>query len=230
MTNFTIQIISDTICPWCYVGYRRLSRAITAYKAANPADTFTLSWHAFYLNPAASAFPGIEKQEYYARKFGPERTAAIFSRLAYVGEGEGIAFKFGGRSGETRDSHRLLWYAGQKEREEGASRTPIETGGVGGIQTRVVEKLFQAYFEEEKNITDPKVLLEAAVAGGLERGEVEKLLESEIGQEVDEEAERARRRTVTGVPHFTIQGQYVIGGAEAPEVFLEVFEKVKQNN
>ena len=174
MTNFQIQIISDTICPvsppnpstnqltpaqWCYVGYRRLSRAITTHQALNPADTFSLHWKAFYLNPAGAAYPGVNKAEMYSQKFGAGRTEAIFARLAAVGEGDGIKFSFGGNSGSTRDSHRLLWYAGQKE----GSQSQSGSGLVGGLQTRVAEQLFRAYFEDEKNITDLKVLVEAGV-------------------------------------------------------------------
>ncbi|EPS27462.1 hypothetical protein PDE_02405 [Penicillium oxalicum 114-2] len=234
MTNFNIQIISDTICPWCYVGYRRLSRAILTHQGNNPNDTFTLTWHAFYLNPASPEFPGVNKTQAYGLKFGHERTAAIFARLAAVGEGEGIKFNFGGNTGKTRDSHRLLWYAGQLEqakRQQTASASAAAASPViGGVQSRVAEKLFRAYFEDEKNITDPKVLLEAGVEAGLDKAEVQKLLDSdEGGAEVDSEAKMASMRLVTGVPYFTIQGKYAVEGADAPETFLEVFERVKED-
>jgi len=147
----------------------------------------------------------------------------MFKRLAAVGEGEGIAFKFGGNTGLTRDSHRLLWYAAQEEAKQGAS-----SGEIGGLQTRVVEKLFAAYFENEKNITDPRVLLETGVEAGLNREAVEKLLDSEEGgAEVDSEAKAAARRLVTGVPYFMVQGKYAVEGADEPETFLEIFKKVK---
>ncbi|KAI2788412.1 hypothetical protein POX_e06428 [Penicillium oxalicum] len=217
MTNFNIQIISDTICPWCYVGYRRLSRAILTHQGNNPNDTFTLTWHAFYLNPASPEFPGVNKTQAYGLKFGHERTAAIFARLAAVGEGEGIKFNFGGNTGKTRDSHRLLWYAGQLEqakRQQTASASAAATPVIG----------------DEKNITDPKVLLEAGVEAGLDKAEVQKLLDSdEGGAEVDSEAKMASMRLVTGVPYFTIQGKYAVEGADAPETFLEVFEQVKED-
>ncbi|OOQ84120.1 putative thioredoxin [Penicillium brasilianum] len=229
MTNFKIQIISDTVCPWCYVGYRRLSRAITAHQGKNPLDTFTLTWNAFYLNPAAPEFPGADKAKWYAVKFGPERTAAMFSRLSAIGEGEGIKFSFGGNTGKTRDSHRLLWYAGQLEEAKRAD-TPSTSAVVGGLQTRVAENLFRAYFEDEKNITDPRVLLEAGVEAGLDREEVKKLLDSEEGgAEVDSEAKTASRRLVTGVPYFSIQGKYSVEGADEPETFLEIFEQIKED-
>ncbi|GAB1193167.1 hypothetical protein APSETT444_002370 [Aspergillus pseudonomiae] len=230
MTNFNIQIISDSVCPWCYVGLRRLSRAIATHKSAHPADTFTLTWHAYYLGPDSPPYPGRDKREYYISRFGEDRFSQISSKLGEVGRQEGIAFKFSGRMGNTRDSHRVIWYAGKKEREAGAPAA-TEPGVVGGLQTRVVENLFKAYFEEEGNITDQKILLEAAVLAGLDRGEVERLLASdEGGQQVDLEAARAQRQLVSGVPYYTIQGQYAIGGAEDPSAFLQAFEQVKQNS
>ncbi|KAE8351658.1 DSBA-like thioredoxin domain-containing protein [Aspergillus coremiiformis] len=231
MTNFNIQIISDSVCPWCYVGLRRLSRAIVTHQSIHPADTFTLTWHAYYLRPDSPPYPGIDKREYYISRFGEDGFAQISNRLREVGRQEGIAFKFSGTVGNTRDSHRVIWYAGQKERESGSSSVATEPGVVGGLQTRVVEHLFRAYFEEEGNITNRKMLLEAAVMAGLDRSEVERLLESdEGGQEVDVEASQAQRQLVTGVPYYTIQGQYAVGGAEDPSAFLQVFEQVKQNS
>lgn len=160
-------------------------------------------------------------------KFGADRAAAIFSRLSAAGEADGIAFKFGGNTGATRDSHRLLWYAGEEEAKKRAS-AGSDAGVIGGLQTRVVEQLFRAYFEEEKNITDSGVLLDAAVGAGLDRGEVQRLLDSDLGgPEVDQEAQAASRRLVTGVPYFSVQGKYSIEGADEPEAFLEVFERIK---
>lgn len=164
----------------------------------------------------------------YAMKFGPGRAKAIFARLAAAGEGDGIAFKFGGNTGSTRDSHRLLWYAGEEEAKAGGGNSSAGSGVIGGLQTRVVEQLFRAYFEEEKNITDKGVLVDAAVGAGLDRGEVERVLGSDLGgEEVDREARDAARRLVTGVPYFSIQGKYSVEGADEPETFLEVFERIK---
>lgn len=204
------------------MGYRRLSRAITTHQALHPADTFSLHWKAFYLNPAGAAYPGVNKAEMYRQKFG-ERIEAILARLVAVGEGEGIKFSFGGNSGSTRDSHRLLWYAGQKEAEQGSA-----SGAVGGLQSRVAEQLFRAYFEEEKNITDLKVLAEAGVNGGLDREEVKKVLDGDVGAEqVDLEAKTASARLVSGVPYISVQGKYHVEGADEPESFLRIFEQVK---
>ncbi|OJJ44158.1 hypothetical protein ASPZODRAFT_72849 [Penicilliopsis zonata CBS 506.65] len=235
MTAFDIQIVSDTVCPWCYVGFRRLSRAITTHRSQYPTDTFRLTWRAFYLNRESPPFPGQDKHEMYRAKFGAERTAAMGARLAVVGEGEGIKFRFGGRTGRTRDSHRLIWWAGEKQKIDSSSSTTESKAESKAeepsIQTLVVQNLFRAYFEEEKNITDRSVLLEAAVEAGLPADEVEALLDSDRGGvQVDAEAERARQRLVSGVPYFTVQGRYAIEGANEPETFLEVFERIKSED
>lgn len=169
----------------------------------------------------------MNKAAMYAQKFGAERFEAISERLCAVGKGEGIQFSFGGNTGLTRDSHRLLWFAGQREAEGVAKREGAD-GVIGGLQTRVAEQLFRAYFEEEKNITDLKVLVEAGVGAGLDRETVKKLLDEDVGaQEVDLEAKTAARRLVSGVPYISVQGKYHVEGADEPEVFIDIFEKVK---
>ncbi|KAL9094374.1 MAG: hypothetical protein Q9165_003224 [Trypethelium subeluteriae] len=217
MTNFNIEIVSDVNCPWCYVGKKRLEKAIAAYRASSPSststDTFTTRWHPFYLNPDAPS-PGIDKQAYYAAKFGPQRLHAMFSRLGAIGAQEGIAFKFGGRTGNTRDAHRLIQLGWQK----GGQR----------LQTSVVAQLFALYFENEGDLTDPAQLVAAAGRAGLDEGEAREWLEGEGGGEVvDREVEDAARRRIHGVPHFTIQGEFEVEGAEGPEVFVEIFERIK---
>ncbi len=158
-------------------------------------------------------FVGVDKTAYYKAKFGEERTAGIFERLAQVGKDTGINFKFGGKTGNTRDSHRLI--------QLGKSKSP-------DVQTRVVEELFAAYFENEGDITSHEVLTKAGVKAGLDEKEVKEWLASDKGgKAVDEEVEQAQLNQISGVPNFTIQGKYEIGGAQDPGVFLRVFEKIK---
>jgi predicted DsbA family dithiol-disulfide isomerase len=172
----------------------------------------------------------VDKQEVYKRKFGASRAEMMHARLTSVGESDGIAFNFGGKTGSTRDSHRVLWYAHQQEKQQ-ENAAASTTGAPGGLQTRVVEHLFRAYFEEEMKITDPAVLVDAAVKAGLGRDEVEKVLKEDVGgEEVDREARSASQQLVSGVPYFSIQGKYTIEGADEPETFLEVFERVKQDD
>ena len=150
----------------------------------------------------------------YASKFGPQKSAAIIQTLTEVGKENGIKFSFGGKTGNTRDSHRLLQLAGQKGND---------------TQTKVVEELFKAYFEEEGDITSHDVLRDAAVKAGIEEGEVREWLKSDQGgEEVDREVLEAQMKGISGVPNFTLQGKYEIGGAQDPEAFVSAFEQIKR--
>ena len=135
-------------------------------------------------------------------------------RLAQLGKSDGIDFKFGGKTGNTRDSHRLI--------QLGKAKSPA-------VQTRVVEELFAAYFENEKDITSHDVLVDAGVKAGLNAAEVKEWLGSgKGGPEVDKEVQKAYEQSISGVPNFTIQDQFEIGGAQEPAAFVQLFEKIKK--
>ncbi|MCJ1469500.1 hypothetical protein MMC07_008133 [Pseudocyphellaria aurata] len=228
MTNFKIDIVSDTVCPWCYIGKKKLDRAISLYRSLHPAsdaqqaDSFTITWYPFYLNPSAPT-PGVDKRSFYASKFGgPVQAARIFQTLDTAGKSVGINFRFGGLTGNTRDSHRLIQLAGR----------PV-SGAAGGaeMQNRVVDQLFAAYFENEEDITNRDVLCARAVRAGVPEEQVRTWLQdgSDAGGDVvDREVEQARVKGVSGVPNFTLQGKYSIGGAQDPEAFVKLFEKIKE--
>ena len=138
----------------------------------------------------------------------------IMERLAAVGKEAGINFKFGGKTGNTRDSHRLVVL--------GKTKGPNE-------QTRVVEELFKSYFEEEGDITSHDMLRDAGVRAGLDEMEVKHWLASDKGgEEVDTGVSEAQIRGVNGVPNFVLQGKYEIGGAQDAEAFVKIFERVKE--
>jgi predicted DsbA family dithiol-disulfide isomerase len=156
---------------------------------------------------------GVDKTRSYQNKFGNERADLIFERLINAGREVGINFNFGGKTGNTRDSHRLV--------QLGKSKS-------SAIETRMVEELFAAYFEQEGDITDHEVLKNAAVRAGLDEKEVVAWLKSDNGgKAVDEEVAQAQQNQIGGVPNFTIQGKYEVGGAQDPEVFIRLFEKIK---
>lgn len=135
-------------------------------------------------------------------------------RLAQLGKSDGIDFKFGGKTGNTRDSHRLI--------QLGKAKSPA-------VQTRVVEELFAAYFENEKDITSHDVLVDAGVKAGLNAAEVKEWLGSgKGGPEVDKEVQEAYEQSISGVPNFTIQDQFEIGGAQEPADFVQLFERIKK--
>lgn len=212
MTKYNISIVSDTVCPWCYVGANRLEKAIQQHKSTNPNDTFTTSWHPFYLNPDAPK-QSTDKAALYAAKFGAERTRVMQGHLARLGKDVGINFRFGGKTGNTRNSHRLI-QLGRTKGEE--------------MQTLVVEQLFASYFENEEDITDIEVLVTRGTNAGLDEKEVRVWLNSDAGgQEVDKEVVEAQKRFITGVPHFTINDRYEVQGAEEPAAFLQVFGEIK---
>ncbi|KAH8664458.1 thioredoxin-like protein [Xylariales sp. PMI_506] len=215
--KFDIKIISDSVCPWCYVGKRRLEAGIAAYRAAHAGrgDTFSVSWHPFYLQPDAPAV-GVDKRTRYRERFGDAKAEAIFERLAGVGDEVGIKFSFGGKTGHTRDSHRLI-----------RSSSESGDGDANEVQSRVVDELFRRYFELEQDITSRAMLREAAEAAGLDGDEVQAYLETDQGlAEVDEEVERAQALGVHGVPNIRINGMFEMPGAVEPDMFRQVFEKV----
>ncbi|KAF2876610.1 thioredoxin-like protein [Massariosphaeria phaeospora] len=213
MTNFDIKVVSDTVCPWCYVGKKRLEKGIAIYKEKHPEanDTFSTTWYPFYLNPDAPK--SVDKEAYYKSKFGEARTQMMFQRLAALGQAEDINFKFGGKTGNTRDSHRLV--------QLGKKKGPQ-------VQTRVIEELFAAYFENERDITSADVLVETGVRAGLDETETRAWLEKGSGgPEVDREVEDAFAKNISGVPNYTVNGKYEIGGAQDPDAFVQLFERLK---
>ena len=215
MTHFAITVVSDTVCPWCYVGKIKLDAGITAYKKAHPTspDIFAITWMPYFLNPTASK-TGIDKRAYYNERFGPEKAQLMQDRLLAVGRDVGINFKYGGKTGHSGDSHRLIQLA--------------KTKGPA-VQTAVVNALFKSYFENEGDITSHAMLTQAGVSGGLDETEVTQWLESDQGgAQVDKEVKEAKMRGVSGVPNFILQGKYEIGGAQEAESFVRVFERIKQ--
>ncbi len=155
----------------------------------------------------------MDKQTLYKAKFGEDRAAMIINRLKETGAAVGIKFSFRGKTGNTRNSHRLI--------QLGKSKSPE-------VQTRIVEELFEAYFEKEQDITSLEVLKSAGVNAGINETEVMDWLNSDKGgKQVDEEVMEARMERISGVPNYTVNGRYEVGGAQDPEVFLSLFEKIK---
>ncbi|RYP05244.1 hypothetical protein DL764_003951 [Monosporascus ibericus] len=216
MTNFNIKIVSDTVCPWCYVGKKRLDRAIDLYRKVYPGgndDTFTVSWSPFYLDPTSPKV-GIPLRERMAQRFGLNTYAAMQQRLVLIGREEGISFGFDSRTGNTRDSHRL-----------------IQLGKIKGndVENRVVSELFAMYFEGNGDITSHDHLIAAAEKAGIDKDEAREWLETDKGgKEVDAEVEQAYAKGIHGVPNFTINGKYELDGAQDPQAFLEQFARVKE--
>ncbi|KAH9205948.1 thioredoxin-like protein [Leptodontidium sp. 2 PMI_412] len=205
MTNFNIEIVSDPVCPWCYIGKKKLDMAIETHQSLHPEDTFTRTWKPFYVKPHSpeKVLPNLRKQ------YGEMMANMMAERVKGIGADVGIDFKFAGKTGRTRDAHRLI--------QLGKMKSPQ-------MQTRVVEELFSSYWEGEADITSHEDLAQAGVKAGLNPGEVKEWLASdEGGKEVDAEAGAAH---VNGVPNYRV-GKYTIGGAQDPAAFLKIFNRIK---
>jgi len=189
-----IDIVSDVICPWCFIGKRRFEKALRLLPSEMEVE---VHWRPFELNPDMPA-EGIDRKLYRTRKFGSwERSQALDAQVAQAGAGEGIPFAFDRmeRTPNTFDAHRLIWLA-----------------GVEGVQDAVVEALFQAYFVDALDVGDRDVLARIASAAGL-------VLDSQRGSDaVREEESWTRRQGVQGVPYYLINGATAISGAQNPEL------------
>ncbi|WP_430398679.1 DsbA family oxidoreductase [Ferrovibrio sp.] len=202
-----IEIVSDVICPWCFIGKRRLEKAM----ALRPDIEFEIGWRPFQLNPDMPR-EGADRKSYLEAKFGgPARAKEIYARVAGEGAKEGIAFDFDGikRTPNTLAAHSLLRWA-------------LEDG----VQYDVKEKLFQAYFLQGRDIGDAAVLAEIAAEAGMDHAAVLGKLEQGIDAEVIEAEDRmARELGITGVPFFIVERRYGLSGAQPPEVLLDVIDK-----
>ena len=206
-TRVRIDIFSDTICPWCWIGKRRLERTLEA----RPDLDAEMVWHAFQLNPTMPA-EGMGRKAYLEAKFGGARNAReVYGRVIAEGARESLPFDFDAipRTPNTLESHRLVgWSAGQ----------PLG-------QTPMVEALFDAYFAKGRDVGDVEVLAQVAVDTGYDGSGARELLAGDEGRdEVTREDMRARSAGITGVPCFILDGKVAVPGAVEPEVFLRVFE------
>jgi predicted DsbA family dithiol-disulfide isomerase len=200
----TLDIISDPICPWCYIGKARLDQAI----AETGIDPFDVNWRIFQLNPDMPP-EGMDRQRYLQAKFGgPDGAEQVYSRIRAVAQESGLDLRFDAipRTPNTFDAHRLIHWA-----------------KATGNQTAVVQQLFRRYFELGQDISDRETLLDAAESAGMEREVVDRLLESDADRaELEAEEDAARRMGVTGVPCFIIGGRYVLQGAQDSETWKRV--------
>ena len=206
--NRTVDVFSDVICPWCFIGKRRLENAIAALDGQHE---IRVRWLPFQLNPTMPK-EGISRREYRKRKFGNwERSLELDAKVVAVGETEGIHFAFDRveRTPNTLDAHRLIWLA---DRE--------------GIQDAVVEALFRAYFTDGQDICKRQTLIDVVAEAGLNRDKAQAVLNCDDGLEAIKEAdEQARRFRVEGVPFFVVNGKLTLSGAQQPEAFLEAFRQ-----
>lgn len=204
-----IEIWSDVICPWCYIGKRRLERALRAVPGGGKAQVV---WRSFELDPDAPRLRETPPAEHLARKYGVsvEEARAMIARVAEVAKEEGLAYRLEeAKSGNTFDAHRLTHFAATK-----------------GLGDRAEEVLMDAYFCKRLPIGDRAALVSLAPAMGLNEAEVRAMLESGAHADaVRADEARARELGISGVPFFVINGKAQVSGAQPVEVFAEALRQ-----
>lgn len=203
-----IDVVSDVICPWCFIGKRRLDRVV------EEDEGLEVSWRPYQLDPTLPA-EGMDRREYLRRKFGEggDRAKAIYSALSQAGDEAGIRFAFDriARTPNTLDCHRLIRWAGS-----------------AGCQDAVVEALFVRYFELGVDVGAAGALVEVALDVGMDSDLVADLLGGDADRElVEREAYLASRMGIEGVPCFIVAGRYALIGAQEPATLMRAFEAAR---
>jgi len=214
----TLDIISDPICPWCWIGKSKLDSAV----ADAEASPFEPHWRPFQLNPDMPR-EGMDRQAYLSAKFGgPERAKEIYGRIEAAAEAAGLDVDFARmkRTPNTLDAHRLIRWARQENGEAGP--------GGARAQTAVVDALFERYFRQGDDISDHDLLVETGEAAGLDAEVTRKLLASDADlEDVRQEDAKAREMGVSGVPTFIIAGRYVVQGAQDADTWRRVVAELQ---
>jgi predicted DsbA family dithiol-disulfide isomerase len=204
-----VDVYSDVVCPWCYIGEKRLAKAL----ANRPDLEVEVSWRPFQLQPGMPE-GGLPWSEFTRKKFGGEDGAkAAFARVVAAGEPDGIRFDFDrvASAPNTVDAHRLILFAGDH-----------------GLQWEVADALFRAYFTEGRDLNDHEDLVAVASGVGLDATDVREYLAGETGaSKVHSSQEEAHRLGITGVPFYVFDGRYALCGAQPVEVFEEALDAAR---
>lgn len=202
-----LDVVSDTVCPWCYIGKKRLDQAMEMHGG----EGITLVWRPFQLD--ASIPPGgVDRKTYMEKKFGAERAKEVGNTIREFGNAVGIDFRFDliEKSPNTLDSHRLIRWA-----------------GTAGCQNEMVDSLFRRYFEHGEDIGSHDVLVDAAREVGMDTDIVRDLLSKDADRDlIAKEDAMAREIGIQGVPSFVINSQWVVTGAQEPETLVRMFNKL----
>ncbi len=208
MKPMDIEVFSDPVCPWCFIGKRRLERAL----AERPDVRASIRWRTFQLNPTMPP-GGMPHSEYLQAKFGSPNPP-MYETIRAVGESEGIEFAFEEiqTTPNTIDAHRLTRFAGRS-----------------GAEDAMVEALFQAYFLDGQDIGNREILSTIAKSVGLDQKDAAAhLAGGDDLSEVHEEDLQSRRLGIQGVPCFIVAGKYAVAGAQEPEAFLPLFDMARE--
>jgi predicted DsbA family dithiol-disulfide isomerase len=209
-----IDIVSDVVCPWCYIGKRHVEAAIAQFSAKRPGVAVTIRWHPFQLNPDLPP-EGTDRKAYLEAKFGgPQRAAEIYARVSAAGRNAGLALNFDGiqRQPNTLMAHALIAYA-----------QSIEGGGNADA---IVERLFKAYFVDGRFVGDIDVLVAIAAECGLDAEATRAVLsEPSTLEQIAALDASVRRQGISGVPFLIFNQKLALSGAQPPEVMLDAMTK-----
>jgi predicted DsbA family dithiol-disulfide isomerase len=211
-TELSIDIVSDVVCPWCFVGKRQVEEAIEQYRKVHPQVQITTRWHPFQLNPDLPA-EGVARSDYLRAKFGTDDTRGLYTRVRGAAQAVGLTLDMESiaRQPRTVAAHALLELAADE-----------------GCQDAMAEALFKAYFQQGRDLTDPQVLRAVAQLGGLSEPAIDRALtDTALHERVADADRRAREAGVSGVPCFIINRRSAVSGAQGAEVLLEAMESAQ---
>lgn len=206
-----IDVVSDVVCPWCFVGKRQLEQALERFRTDHPGTEIDVRWHPFQLNPGLPA-EGVDRAEYLRKKFGIADTERIYANVRRAGAEVGLALDIESiaRQPNTLQAHALL-----------------EAAASSGCQDALAEALFAAYFLQGRDLTDPSVLRTIAGSAGLGAPAIDRALsDAEAHAEVTQADERARAAGVRGVPCFIVNQRAAVSGAQGADAILEAIDSV----
>ncbi len=207
-----LDIMSDPICPWCYIGKAHLDRAL----ASEPDHPFKIEWHPFQLNPDMPA-EGMDRRAYLEGKFGGKEGAVkAYAPVVEHARKAGLAINFEAmkRTPNTLDAHRLIHWA-----------------GIEGCQTAAVSALFKTYFVDGRDIGDPEVLADVADGIGMDASVVARLLATDAdAQAIRDRDAHSRGMGISSVPTFIVANQHAVPGAQPPELWHQVIAELRNKD
>ncbi len=238
MSDISIDVVSDVVCPWCFIGKRHLDKALTEWRAAHPDSEVTVNWHPFFLNPDTPE-GGEPYRPFLEKKFGgPQGLAEIWQRVREAGKPAGIDFAFEKIElrANTLAAHRLIYWAqrvmspaepGTVSSSDGAGSLCVPGNPLcGQVTAKLVEALFAAQFLDGRHVGDRAILAEIAGACGFDAAAAKAYLDSdEDADAVREDAEQSRRMGINGVPFFVFNQKLAASGAQPPEALLEAMRQ-----
>ena len=230
-TALQLDIVSDIVCPWCYIGKRRLEKALVLWAQQHPEQPAPrLRWLPFQLNPDLPA-QGMSRSDYLQRKFGSADGGGMYERVSNEGKKEGLDFAFERiqRQPNTLRAHALLAAALNSDGSDDGDGSD-DNGTTTLLQAKLKEALMQAYFCEGADLTQDAELIRIATSAGMPSEVAHAVLQdTALAQETADQDAELRRIGINGVPFFIINRQYGISGAQPPEALLAAMEQAMQS-